>query len=121
MIQPRNERRGNVCVLVVACLTVLLGVVAFAFDGGILMDDQQREQSTADASALAAACQLYKNWTTFGGLDNLTNDARTAAHERRSAHGRGFVNRGLQRLLPRRCGKVPTTAEDAVPGSRTVR
>jgi len=68
-------------------MTVLLGVVAFAFDGGIFMDDQQREQSTADASALAAACQLYKNWTTYGGLDNTTNDARTAAQTLAAQNG----------------------------------
>jgi hypothetical protein len=69
MVNRRIQRRGNVCVFVAVCLTVLLGVVAFTFDGGIVMEDLQRAQSAADASALAAVGQLYLDWQTGQGLD----------------------------------------------------
>jgi hypothetical protein len=62
---------------VAACLTVLMGIVAFAIDGGVLQDDRQRAQATADAAALAAADQLYLYWRSYQGLD--TNGAAAAA------------------------------------------
>src|SRR5437868_3279108 len=69
MMKSRTPREGNVIVLVAACLTVLMSVVAIAIDGGVLMDDRQKVQAAADASALAAAEQLYLNWQADLGLD----------------------------------------------------
>lgn len=58
-----------VAVQVVFTLVPLLCVAAFAIDGGLLMDAHQRVQVAADASALAAAADLYQNYPTNSGKD----------------------------------------------------
>ena len=82
----RTERRGNVCVLVAVCLTALMGVVAIAIDGGLVMDNRLRVQAGADASALAAAEQLFLDWQTGHGLDTAGR-AKTAAENLASQNG----------------------------------
>src|SRR5262249_15835390 len=42
--------------------TVLLGILAIALDGGLLLDHKRRVQAVADAAALAAAQKLYLNF-----------------------------------------------------------
>src|SRR5947209_19645227 len=74
----REGRRGNVCVLMAFCITILVGMAAIAIDGGAIMDDVQKVQAAADASALAAAEQLYKLWQTGSGYD-VGSNARNAA------------------------------------------
>jgi hypothetical protein len=78
MMKLGAQRRGNVCVLVAVLLPVLIGITAIAIDGGVLMDDRQRAQSAADASALAAAGQLFYNWPAGQGLDPLGKAAAAA-------------------------------------------
>jgi Flp pilus assembly protein TadG len=46
------------------CLTFLVAVAAVAIDGGLIMDDVQKVQAAADASALAAV-QLLPNSTSL--------------------------------------------------------
>jgi len=58
-----------IAVLVAVCLTVLLGVVAIALDGGRLWSERRQAQSVADAAALAAACDLYENYWVNSGRD----------------------------------------------------
>src|ERR1700731_4600732 len=66
----RSERRlGTVAVIVAVSLTALLGVLAIGLDGGLLLTERRRAQSTADAAALAAAADLYKNYSTNQGKD----------------------------------------------------
>ena len=96
MTKHRTERRGNVCVFVAACLTVLMGVIAIAIDGGVLMDDRQKVQSSADASALAAAEQLFLNWQSEQGLDP-TGKARDAALA--LAASNGYTNDGVASII----------------------
>jgi Flp pilus assembly protein TadG len=74
----RERRRGNVVVLVAFLVTILVGVAAVAIDGGTIMDDVQKVQAAADASALAAAEQLYKLWQTGNGFD-VGSAAKNAA------------------------------------------
>jgi hypothetical protein len=50
-------------------LTVLLAFVAIAIDGGLLQDTQKQVQATADASAMAAAANLFANYQSNGGRD----------------------------------------------------
>src|SRR5947199_6477864 len=74
----REGRRANVVVLMAFCITILVGVAAIAIDGGAIMDDVQKVQAAADASALAAAEQLYALWQTGNGLD-VGSNAKNAA------------------------------------------
>jgi Flp pilus assembly protein TadG len=69
MLYSSHRRSGLVLVLVALSLTVLLGIVAIALDGGLLLDQRRCLQSAADAAALAAAIDLYKNYQTNNGLD----------------------------------------------------
>ena len=70
-----NERRfclrgrGHVVPLLAVCLVPILGVVALALDGGMLLDDRRSAQAVADAAALAAAIDLYKNYSQNAGAD----------------------------------------------------
>jgi Flp pilus assembly protein TadG len=54
------SRRGIVAPFVAICLIVLVGVLALTMDGGVLMSERRRGQAAADAAALAAASDLYK-------------------------------------------------------------
>lgn len=70
MIQTRrNPRRGTVLVLVVISLTVLLMVLGFSIDGGLLLTERRKVQAAADAAALAGAADLYKRYGTNKGID----------------------------------------------------
>lgn len=72
----------------------ILAVVALALDGGLLVDKRRQAQSAADAAALAAANDLFKNWfmtaSAYGyqyqGLDP-SGSARRAALAAAAANG----------------------------------
>src|ERR1700722_7028406 len=64
-----KPRRGAVVVLVAICLIAILGIVALALDGGMLLDQRRRVQAAADASALAAADDLFNNYVANNGSD----------------------------------------------------
>jgi Flp pilus assembly protein TadG len=87
----RELRRGNVVVLMAFCITILVGVAAIAIDGGAIMDDVQKVQGAADASALAAAEQLYRLWPVGNGLD-VGGAAKNAALA--LAASNGYANDG---------------------------
>jgi uncharacterized membrane protein len=57
----RLARRGAVLAQMVLCVTVILGIIAICLDGGVLLAERQHAQATADAAALAAAADLFKN------------------------------------------------------------
>lgn len=85
--RPPARRRGAVAVLVAICLVPLVGVLAFAIDGGLLLAARRRAQTVADASAHAAACQLYSNvGSDPTGLD-VPGKAKAAAKAMASANG----------------------------------
>src|SRR5437773_2165910 len=92
----RIERPGNVCVLMAFCLTFLVAVAAVAIDGGLIMDDVQKVQAAADASALAGAAQLFQYWQSESGFDssNHAHDAALAL-----AASNGFTNDGTDSVI----------------------
>lgn len=56
--QNKSQRSGNVLVLCALMMVLLLGMVAFAVDIGYIVQARTELQSTADATALAAAQHL---------------------------------------------------------------
>ena len=68
-LRARRGRRGAVTIFVAFALIGILGVVAIAVDGGILMDKRRHAQATADSVALAAADILYSKYRTYKGRD----------------------------------------------------
>src|SRR5438552_630070 len=96
MMTNRQKRPGHVCVFFALMITVLVGVSAIAIDGGIIMDNVQKLQAAADASALAAAEQLFKNWQTDAGLDS--NGSAKAAAVALAAYN-GYSNDGVDSLI----------------------
>lgn len=65
-LQPRH---GGVTPLAVLSLSLLVGVVAVAVDGGSLMEARRHVQAAADAAALAAATDLFANYSSNQGSD----------------------------------------------------
>ena len=65
----RPLRRGAIVVLVACCLAIILAFVAIAIDGGGLLEQRRQSQATADAAALAAAEDLFRNFPANKGLD----------------------------------------------------
>jgi hypothetical protein len=96
MVRTHRKRPGNVCVLAAFCITVLVGVAAIAIDGGLLMDDVQKLQAAADASALAGAEQLYTYWQTANGFDS-NGQATSAALALASTNG--YPNDGVDSVI----------------------
>ncbi|MFM7149814.1 MAG: pilus assembly protein TadG-related protein, partial [Gemmataceae bacterium] len=89
MLAKPRKRRGVVAVLVAVALVAVLGIVALGLDGGLLLDNRIRVQAAADASALAAAADMFANWTANSGVDK-TGTARTSALATASANS--FTN-----------------------------
>lgn len=61
ILRRTDRRRGMVMVWMALCLAAIIGIVAIGLDGGRIRQERRQAQSTADASALAAAAQLYAN------------------------------------------------------------
>ena len=78
-------RRGMIAVQVALSLTALMGLVAIAADGGILLAQRRHAVTVADAAALAAASDLYAKWSTEQGVDGGT--AVTSATETAASNG----------------------------------
>src|SRR5262249_52056139 len=81
-----RKREGFVIPLVAVSLTIIVGLVAIAIDGGLLLERRQRVQGTADAAALAAANDLFVNWQSNKGLDP-DDSAKKAAVAVATANG----------------------------------
>jgi Flp pilus assembly protein TadG len=99
MRNRQQRRKGNVVVFVAICLTAVLGFVALALDGGMLLDERRDVQAAADMSALAAAENLYANWQTNQGLDT---GGTAAAQATALATANGFSN--IQVNIPPQSG-----------------
>lgn len=91
-----EKRRGAIVVIVAVSLTILLGVAAIVLDGGLLLDDAGRIQAAADAAALAAADDMFSNWSANSGTDP-SGTARTSALSTASANG--FSNDGTTSVV----------------------
>jgi Flp pilus assembly protein TadG len=87
MLRRRHApRRGNTTILVAVTLIPLLGVLAIAIDGGLLLSDRRQAQRAADSAALAAAVDLFTNWNTNAGADT-GGTAKTSAQTTAKANG----------------------------------
>jgi hypothetical protein len=89
-LSPR--RPGGVTPVAVLSISLLIGVVAIAVDGGTLMEHRRHVQATADAAALAAAADLYTNYASNKGADP-SNTASNSALPIAAANG--FNNDGV--------------------------
>jgi Putative Flp pilus-assembly TadE/G-like len=79
-------REGVALVKVLLCLVVLVGILALNLDGGRTMDERRRAQTAADAAALAASAELYRQyWSAHGG--DPSGAARDAARDVAAANG----------------------------------
>jgi hypothetical protein len=77
--------------IVAITLPLVVGVMALALDGGVLMNERQHAQTIADAASLAAAYSLYNNYSKYNGVDT-GGAAATAA--RAIATDNGYANDG---------------------------
>jgi type II secretory pathway pseudopilin PulG len=95
-VGPNGPRRGTVVVLVAILLVVLLGILAIALDGGVLLDDRRRLQGVADAAAQAAANELFRNYPTITSSSSSAADpgGTAAAAALASAAENGYPNGG---------------------------
>src|SRR5262245_55306907 len=96
MIIKREKRPGHIVVFMALMITVLVGVSAIAIDGGVIMDDVQKLQAAADASALAGAEELFRKWQTDNGLE-LSGSAKDAAVALASTNG--YSNDGINSII----------------------
>jgi Flp pilus assembly protein TadG len=92
MRRGTEQRRGAIAILVAACLVVIFGVVAFAVDGGLLLDNKRKAQAAADAAALAAACDLFTQMQA--GSNGNDSSGNAAASAKLTASADGFSNDG---------------------------
>jgi hypothetical protein len=88
----RTRRRpGKVIVFVAFALIGLIGVAAISLDGGFLYFTLGEAQATADAAAMAGACDLFTHYPANAGADPQ-GTAATAAQTTASANG--YTNDG---------------------------
>ena len=99
----RTRRRcGMIAVQLAISMVPLCGVVAFAIDGGMLIEFRRRVQAAADAAALAAAADLFVRYTTNNGLDPNGTAASSASL---NATANGFsANSSLTVNIPPKSG-----------------
>ena len=93
MLMPRSRRnpprRGVVVVFVAISLIAVVGFVAVAVDGGVLLTQRRNVQNAADSAAMAAACVLYQKYPTYSGSDSDGSAAQAALDQ---ASANGFTN-----------------------------
>lgn len=100
----RWPRRGAIIVLVAVSLAVVLSFVAIALDGGMLLEERRQAQATADAAALAAADDLFRNFPQNKGVD-VSNNAEVRALA--IAANNGYSNDGVQSTVTVRTSPEP--------------
>ncbi len=113
-----RKRRGTVAPLTVLTLTLLVGMVAIAVDGGALLEDRRHVQAAADAAALAAAADLYAHYPAHGGADPQGTAAKSA---RTVAAANGFADDGTNSVVmvnvsPARYWGGPSAGQPLPPG-----
>ena len=64
-----GSRRGSVTAEVAVLSPVMVAIMAFAVDGGMAFQEKRKAQAAADAAALAAATDIFKNYPYNSGYD----------------------------------------------------
>jgi hypothetical protein len=92
------RRRGAVAVLVAVLLIPIVGILAIALDGGMLLDNHRRAQAACDAASLAAATELFVNYPAIESSDYTLFDPYGAgvAAALESARNNGFPNDNIK-------------------------
>jgi hypothetical protein len=86
-------RRGNALAVVAVLLVPIIGVLALALDGGMLMQERQHAQAVADSAAMAAAITLYQNSSSISSsTPDPSGQAKKIALANASANG--YTNDG---------------------------
>jgi Flp pilus assembly protein TadG len=104
-----ESERGAVGVLVVILLIVLVGMAAFAFDGGLLFSRKRHLTTATDAAALTAAQWCAKTGNTSGGAQAQADSVATSNMS--SAHPAELNSDGTTRvsgfqILQGQCGQT---------------
>ena len=85
------QRSGSVAPLVAVLMVPLMGILAIALDGSLLMATRRKAQSAANASALAGAVDLFNNYPQNHGYDTGGTAKKSALT---TAKANGFNNDG---------------------------
>jgi hypothetical protein len=88
-LSGRRKRAGKVIVLLALSLVAVVGAVALAADGGMLLENRRLVQGAADTGAMAAAIDLYKNYNTNLGTDP---SGTAAARAKEATAAAGFAD-----------------------------
>ena len=88
-----GRRLGAVAVMMAVTMALLLSIVAISLDGGTLLAERRHAQATADAAALAAASELYKNAWSVSVL-NFDPNGTAAQSALDLAKANGYANDG---------------------------
>ncbi|HBI41379.1 MAG TPA: hypothetical protein DDY78_00795 [Planctomycetales bacterium] len=89
-------RRGVIAMFVALCLVAIVGVTAISVDGGMLYMQQRRAQASADAAAMAGACDLFQNYPSNNGTDPAGSAQQAALNV---AKGNGYSNGGASSVI----------------------
>ena len=103
---PLSKRSAHTTVWLMLCIGVIIAIVALAMDGGRILQERRHVQAAADAAAIAAAIDLYENYSINAGTDP-SHTARDAA--RSSAADNGYSNDGTNSIVT---VNVPPTTGD---------
>ena len=105
-LRSGTTRRGGIIVIFALILVVLFGILAIVIDCGNLMAENRRSQAVADASSMAAACELTYNYGFTSGLDPQ-GTARSSALA--TAASLGYANDGINSTV---VVNIPPTSGD---------
>src|SRR4051794_27775073 len=106
----QEKRPGSVVVLVAVGLTVVVGFVAVAIEGGLGQHNRRLAQATADAAALAAASEIFANYPTLQGLDSGTAATKALAVATANGVPNDGVNSKVTVNIPPKSGAFTGTA-----------
>jgi Flp pilus assembly protein TadG len=81
---------------VALALVPVLGFVAIAVDGGMLLSDRRQAQRATDSAALAAATDMYVKWNTQHGVDTGGGAKQSALT---TAAANGYSNDGVNSIV----------------------
>src|SRR3954447_24068937 len=91
--RTKTPRRGAVVVLVCLCLVAILGIAAISLDGGMMQSNKRKIQGSADAAALDAATELFRNYPAIA-TDKPDPGGKALAAALASASQNGSPNDG---------------------------
>lgn len=76
-----KDECGQAMILVLLCITILLGMVGFAVDVGLMFRAKRNLQIAADSAAVAAASELnYGDWSAAGQAAAVQNGVTTGSN-----------------------------------------